>query len=167
VVICFGFCGRDVPDGFEKAWIVEPVDPFEGCVFDGSEIAPRAATMDAFALEEADDRLGEGFFITVTDAAKRWFDTSFGQSFSVFDRQILASAVAVVNQPDTLCRAAFMGRLFKGIQNEPGMRRGAETPADDLASIGIDGENYIANPFKVATYVKSETNSMFGPGTRN
>jgi hypothetical protein len=34
-----GFCGRDVPDRLKQTSVVEPVDPFEGCVFDGLETA--------------------------------------------------------------------------------------------------------------------------------
>lgn len=47
----------------------------------------------------------------------------------------MATPVAVVNEPHALCRSEFIDRLFKGIQNEPGMRGGADAPADDLARI--------------------------------
>lgn len=46
VVVCFGFGRRDVPDGFEQAEVVEPVDPFQRGVVHGLEAAPRAATVD-------------------------------------------------------------------------------------------------------------------------
>ena len=71
--------------------------------------------MDNFGLEEAIDRLCQRVVVAVTDAADRRFDAGVFQSFSVFDRQILAAAVAVVNQPHALDRAALMDRLFKGI----------------------------------------------------
>jgi hypothetical protein len=37
----------------------------------------------------------------------------------------------MMHQPHGLDRAAFVDGLFEGIQNEPGMRRGADAPADD------------------------------------
>lgn len=76
-----------------------------------------------------------GSIKAVADAAHGRFDAGIRQPFSVFDRQILAALVAVVNEPHALGRAAFMHRLFAGIQNEPGMRGGADAPADDLARI--------------------------------
>lgn len=36
-----------------------------------------------------------------------------------------------------------MHRQFKGIENEPCMRRGADMPANDLARIGINDEGGI------------------------
>ncbi len=56
--LCFG--RRDVPDRLEQTAVVEPVDPFEGGIFDGFEVAPRSATVDDLGLEEAADRLGQG-----------------------------------------------------------------------------------------------------------
>jgi len=73
----------------EQAAVVEPVDPFECCVFDGLEAAPRASAVDDLSFEQADDRLSEGVVIAVADAADRRFDTRFCQSFGVFDGQIL------------------------------------------------------------------------------
>ena len=73
---------------------------------------PWAATMDDFSLEEAIDRLCQGVVVTVTDATDRGFDACLAQPFGVFDRQILAGSVAVVNEPLALGRSAFMDRLF-------------------------------------------------------
>ena len=36
----FGFCGRDIADGFEQASVVEPVDPFERGELDRFQAAP-------------------------------------------------------------------------------------------------------------------------------
>jgi hypothetical protein len=96
--VSLGFCGRDVPDWLEQAAVVEPVDPFQRGVFDGLEAAPWATTVDDLGLEEAVDRLGQRIVVAVTDAAHRRLDARFGQALGVFDRQILAAAVAVVNQ---------------------------------------------------------------------
>ena len=40
----------------------------------------------------------------------------------------LAATLAVVNQPYALDRAAFMDGLLKGMENEAGMRGGADAP---------------------------------------
>ena len=42
----FEFRRRDVAVGFEEAAVVEPVDPFEGCVLEVVEAAPGAAVAD-------------------------------------------------------------------------------------------------------------------------
>src|SRR5690606_14560537 len=136
----------DVPDRLEQAAVVEPVHPFEGCVFHGLEAAPGPPTVDDLGLEEPVDRLGQRVVVAVTDAANRRLDARLGQPFSVFDRQILAAAVAVVNQPYALDRAAVMDRLFEGIKDEPGIRRGADPPADNLAGISVDDESDINKP---------------------
>ena len=52
----------------------------------------------------------------------------------------------MVDQPHVLPRAAIMHRLFQGIEDEPRMRRGADTPADDLAGIGVDDKSHIDEP---------------------
>ena len=87
------------------------------------------------ALAEHDDALMEAYVAE----APVWFCEALG----VFDRQILAAAVAVVNQSHTLCRAAIMHRLFQGIENEPRMRRGADPPAHDASGKHIDDESHV------------------------
>ena len=51
--------------------MVEPVHPFEGCVFHGFKAVPRAAAVDDLGFEEAIDRLRQGVVATVPDAADR------------------------------------------------------------------------------------------------
>jgi transposase len=60
VVVLFELGRRDVAVGFEEAAVVEPVDPFEGRVFELVEAAPGSAVADELGLVEPDDRLGEG-----------------------------------------------------------------------------------------------------------
>ena len=127
--------------------VVEPVDPFEGREFDRFKVAAWATTVDDFGLEQAVDCFGQCVVIAVASAAHGRFDAGIRQSFIVFDRQILAAPVAVVNEPHALGRSAFMDRQIEGIQNEPGMRGGADAPADDLARIGVDGEG--GNPPRI------------------
>ncbi len=43
VVSFFGLGWGDIPDGLQKATVVEPVDPFERGVFDGFERSPWSA----------------------------------------------------------------------------------------------------------------------------
>ncbi len=59
-MVYFGFCWRDVSDGFQQSAVVEPVDPFEGGIFDGLEVAPRPATVNDLGLEQAVDRFRQG-----------------------------------------------------------------------------------------------------------
>ena len=40
IITLLGFGGRDVSDGFEQPPMVEPVDPFEGRIFDLLERPP-------------------------------------------------------------------------------------------------------------------------------
>ena len=69
--------------------VVEPVYPFEGCVFNGFEVALWSATMDDIGLEEAADRLGESIVVDAANASNLGFDACIGQPFGVFDREIL------------------------------------------------------------------------------
>lgn len=59
VVALLGFGGWDVPVWLQDRPVVEPVDPFEGCVFHGLEAAPWTTTVDNLGLEQAVDRLGQ------------------------------------------------------------------------------------------------------------
>ncbi len=69
----------DVPDGFEQAAVVEPVDPFEHRELDIVDAAPGAAPANHFSLEQPDDRLGQGIVIAVADRADRVFDAGLGE----------------------------------------------------------------------------------------
>ena len=40
IVAFLCFCGRDVADGLEKPAVIEPVDPFQRCIFDGFKRSP-------------------------------------------------------------------------------------------------------------------------------
>jgi hypothetical protein len=55
--VCFGFSGWDFPNRLKQTTAVEPVDPIEGCMFDGFKAVPRAATVDDLGLEQTIDRL--------------------------------------------------------------------------------------------------------------
>ena len=69
VVVGFFLGWWDVADGFEDAAVVEPVDPFQGGVFDVVEVLPWSLASDDFGLIEADDRLRHCVVVGVTDGA--------------------------------------------------------------------------------------------------
>lgn len=54
-------------------------------------------------------------------------------------------------------------RLLQGIENEPRMRRTADAPANDLASIGIDDKGGETKPFQVAACGGNPTPTCSGP----
>ena len=119
-----GMCdGRNVPDGLRRASVVEPADPFEGCAFDGFEVAPRTTTVDDLGPEDPVDCLGQRIVMAVADAPDRGCDACFCEPLGGADGQILAAAVAMVDQPHAFCRAAFMDCLFEGIEDETRMGR--------------------------------------------
>jgi hypothetical protein len=96
IIAGFGLGGRDISDRLEEASVVEPVDPFEGGVFDGLEAAPRPAPMDDLGLVEAVDGLGEGVVVRVADAADRRNEARLDQSLGVLDRDVLRAADALL-----------------------------------------------------------------------
>ena len=69
MVFCFGFCWRNISDGFEQAPAIEPIDPFQRCELDGLEGAPGSAAVDYFGLVKTIDGFGEGIVIGVSGAA--------------------------------------------------------------------------------------------------
>ena len=76
----------------------------------------------------------------VADAANGWFDARFSQTLGVSDRDVLASPVAVVDQPALMSRTAGIKCLLKCIKNEVGLDRPRCLPAHDAVSEGVDHE---------------------------
>src|SRR4051794_13753103 len=93
-----GLGGRDVPDRLEEAAVIEPVDPFEGGELDGFEATPGAAPMDHLGFVEAVDGFGEGVVVAVTDAANRRLDACRGKTLGILDREVLRTAVTVMDE---------------------------------------------------------------------
>lgn len=89
--------------------------------------------MDDLGFVKAIDGFGECVVVGVADAADGRFDARFEKAFGVFDRDILASPVRVMNEAAALAWPSRMQRLFKRIEDEAGMRRAARLPADDAA----------------------------------
>ena len=60
---------RDVSDWAEAAFIVKPVDPFEGGHFDIAFAFPGSFVFDELGLVQTVDGLGHGIVIAVADAS--------------------------------------------------------------------------------------------------
>ena len=78
---------------------------FQCFPFDGFSSPPGPHPVDGLCLEHADYRLRERVVMTITHAANLRLDHSFGQTFSLADRHVLAAPVAVVDEITD--RAAF------------------------------------------------------------
>ena len=50
IVALFSFDGRDVADGLQQSRVVEPVDPFQGRIFDIIDSPPGTAPVDNLRL---------------------------------------------------------------------------------------------------------------------
>ena len=71
----------------------------------------------------------------------------------------------MMDEPHAFCRSALMNGLFESIENEPGMSRAADAPADDPAGEGINHESHVNEPLPSGHI--GEIRSLFGAGTRN
>ena len=69
--------------------MVEPVDPFHGCVFDVVDRAPGPALADQLGLVQADDRLRQRVVVRGAYAADRGFDAGLSEPLRVADRDVL------------------------------------------------------------------------------
>ena len=78
--------------------MVEPIDPFQRGELDGFKTAPRSTAMNDLSLVKAVDRFGESIVVGIANASDRWLDPCVRQAFRISDRDILAAAVAVVDE---------------------------------------------------------------------
>src|SRR5450631_1681266 len=60
---------RYVADRFQQPTVIEPVDPFQGCVFHGLQMSSRAAAMNDLRLVQPDDRFGQRVVVRIADTA--------------------------------------------------------------------------------------------------
>lgn len=88
----FGLGRRNISDRFEQAAVVEPVDPFEGCVFHGFKGFPGSFPVDDLGLVEAVDGFGQGVVVAVADASDRRFDSGLAQPRGVLEGRVLAAS---------------------------------------------------------------------------
>ena len=136
IVPFFGLGGKDISDRFEQPAIIKPIDPFQGGVLDGLEVSPRSASMDDLGLVPTFDRLGEG----VVAAADRGLEAGLGQSFAVFDREVLHAPIAVMNEAAASNGSAIVQRLLQRVEHEAGMGRARGAPAHDPTRECVDDE---------------------------
>ena len=87
---------RDVANRLEQPPVIEPVDPFQRCVFHGFQMSPWAATVNDLGFVEPDDGLGQCVVVGITHTAHGGLDARFGQPFGVANRQILAAPDALL-----------------------------------------------------------------------
>lgn len=99
--------------------------------------------MDELGFVEAVAGLCEGVVIGIADAADRRFDAGLRQAFGVLDRQILAAAIAVMDQAAAVDGATVMDRLLQGVEYEGGVGRPTDTSAHDVAGVDVDYEGHI------------------------
>jgi hypothetical protein len=59
VVVCLGFCGRDISDRFKQPVVVKPGDPFQCCKLDGFLGFQWRTPVDHLGLVQTIDRLGQ------------------------------------------------------------------------------------------------------------
>ena len=67
MVVGLLLCWWDVSYWFEESSVVEPVHVLEGGVLDLVPVLPWSPLSDEFCLVEADDGLGEGVVVGVSD----------------------------------------------------------------------------------------------------
>ena len=77
------FHRRHIADRFQQPAMIEPVDPFQGCVLDGLQMAPRLAMMNDLRLEQPNDGFGQRVVVGITDAADRRLASSLGQALGI------------------------------------------------------------------------------------
>ena len=123
--------------------------------------------MDHLGLVKAIDRLRQGVVITVANTPDRRLDPGLGEALGIFDRHILATAIAVVDQPATVGRTTIMDGLLERIQDEARMRRPADPPTHDIAGINVDDEGHINEACPCRDIGKVRHPELLGAGAWN
>src|SRR5690606_4720131 len=122
--------------------MVEPVYPFQRRELDLLQVSPRSTFTDHFGLVKADDGFRQRIVVRVTDAANGRFDAGFGKPLGVPDRQVLRTAIAVMDQLIPF-RHSFAHVLFQYTENQIGPRRTRGPPADDAPGEYVNHEGDI------------------------
>ena len=123
VMVGFVFGWWDVSDRFEDPAVVEPVDPFQGGIFDVVESSPWSSSIDDFGLVEAVDCLSHSVIERISDRTDRRFDAGGGEPFAVTDRQILRSSIRVMDQTGSVTVEPVPQGLFQRIECETSLER--------------------------------------------
>ena len=75
-----------------------PSDPVQRFPFDLSDRFARVQAVDEFGFEQANCALGKRVIIAVCETPHGGIDTGLSLPFGVFDRQILAAPIPVMDQ---------------------------------------------------------------------
>src|SRR3954452_11611605 len=79
----------------------------------------------------------------VTDAANRRLDARRGKSLGIFDREILHTAITVMDEAAAPDGPALVQSLLQRVQHEAGVSGAGDTPADDTPRKDVDDEGDI------------------------
>src|SRR3954453_13262624 len=79
----------------------------------------------------------------ITDAADRRLDPCLGQPLSILDRDVLHTAITVVDEAAAPDGPALVQGLLQRVQHEAGVSRAGDTPADDAPCKDVDEEGDI------------------------
>jgi hypothetical protein len=121
--------------------------------------------VDHVGLIEPVDRFRQG--VIVADAPERWLDPRFEPAFGVADRDILYTAVAVVNESSLAGRLASVQGLLQGIAHDVGSGRARNRPADHDAGEDVDDEGDINKALPGANVGDVADPQGMGPSRRD
>ena len=65
---------------------------------------------------EAVHGLGEGVVVGIADASNRWLDAGIGKALGVFDRDLLHTTIAVMDEASLRDGHSIVKRLLQGIE---------------------------------------------------
>src|SRR3954447_7027174 len=111
----------------------------------------------------------------VPDAANRRLDARRGKPLGVLDRDVLHTAITVMDQAAAPDGPALVQGLLQRVQHEAGVSRAGDTPTDDAPREDVDDEGDIdetgprrdVEPAPAKAGVKSDTHRAFGRGALN
>src|SRR6476620_9722056 len=129
---------RNVSDRLQQPTMIEPVDPFKRGVFHCLQMPPRTAAVDDLGLVEPDNRFRQRVVVRIANAAHRGLSLRCGQALGVANRQILTSAITMMD--DALCSRTRPQCLLQRVQDQFGVHRARHAPADDAPCEDIDDE---------------------------
>ena len=84
--------------------------------------------------------------IAVADTADLRLDRGFGKPLTIFDRDVLAAALGVMDETAAARRSAIVKGLIERIENEAGMGDPARSPPDDPPGELIDHKGDVDEP---------------------
>lgn len=126
-----------------RRWGVKPRDPLESGQFHRLLGFPGCSAMNELGFVEPVDGFCECVVVAIAFAAHRGFDTRLSQTLAVANRHVLRPAIAMVNQGAVTLRLARVECLFQCIENEVGLHRAADAPANDASGEHVNDEGHV------------------------